>query len=108
MPIKEQVKFDVLQPLRILSENIVPQDWITLIKCLDSVKLNKYIGIIITHGSDTIPYTSAAISYAYNHTPIPIVLVASNYPLEDERSNGLRNFTDAIDFIHNSPLPGVF
>jgi len=102
------VEFDVLKPLNILSENLISADWLTLFDALVEHDLNKYQGIIITHGTDTLPYTCAAISYMFNNTPIPIVVTASNFPLEDPRSNGLDNFTSAVDFIINSRLPGVF
>ncbi|MNZ85245.1 cytoplasmic asparaginase I [compost metagenome] len=48
------------------------------------------------------------LSYLFADIPIPLVLTASNYPLTDARSNGLRNFANAIDFAADAALPGVF
>lgn len=104
----EEVEFDSLQPMYTLSENMNSSHWVKLIQCLASVAMDDYSGIIITHGSDTLPYTAAAISYAYNHAEIPIVLIAGNYPLEDERSNGLANFASSVDFIMEHGAAGVF
>lgn len=108
LPGARNVALKTQQPLNILSENLIPDDWLTLISCLNEVDFASYRGIIITHGSDTIPYTAACISYVFRHAPIPIVLTASNYPLGHPQSNGLRNFANAIDFILDQPIPGVF
>lgn len=106
--LKRDVTFETLQPLNILSEDLIPGDWLILHSSLSSVKLSDYAGIIITHGTDTLPFTSAAISYMFNYIDIPIVITASNYPLEDEKSNGLRNFANSVNFILDYSVPGIF
>ncbi|MUT66594.1 asparaginase [Paenibacillus sp. NEAU-GSW1] len=107
-PDRRDVVFDTAQPLNVLSENIVPDDWNTLMDALGGLDKSAYDGIIVTHGSDTLAYSAAMLSYLCCDTPVPIVLVAANYPLEDERSNGASNFAAAIDFIAGESLPGVF
>ena len=59
----------------------------------------KYDGIIVTHGTDTLPYSAAALSYALGNNCIPVCLVSSNYPIEDERANGVDNLHGAIRLI---------
>lgn len=102
------IEFEVIQPMNILSENLIPSYWKTLYDCLDKVAFDKYDGIIITYGSDTLAYTAAMTGFCYAHTTIPIVLVASNYALEDARSNGLANFYNAVCFIREKKVKGVF
>ncbi|OMF37235.1 hypothetical protein BK133_06425 [Paenibacillus sp. FSL H8-0548] len=97
-----------IQPLNLLSENMTTDDWIVLAEAIRGVDTALYDGLVITHGSDTLAYSAAMLSYLFANSSIPIVLTASNYPLEDERSNGLRNFSNAIDFIADAGLPGVF
>ncbi len=101
-------EFEVIQPMNILSENLMPAYWTTLYDCLDKVKFDKYDGVIITHGSDTLAYTAAMTGFCYAHTKVPIVLIASNYALEDTRSNGLANFYNAVCFIREKKVNGVF
>jgi L-asparaginase len=67
-----------------------------------------YDGIIVTHGSDTLSYTAAFLSVAFSWIPIPLVLTAADYPLSNPHSNGMKNFTDAVDFIRKKHHPGVF
>ena len=100
--------FEVSRPFTILSENLVPAHWSQIIDALKTVDFDRYKGIIVTHGSDTLPYTAAALSYFFNTTPIPIVLVCSNHPLGHPESNALPNFSGAVDFILNTGLPGIF
>jgi len=105
---KKEVLFEKVQPLNILSENLITKDWLVLYETLSQLDLSSYKGIVITHGTDTLPFTSAAMSYLFHWSPIPIVITASNYPLGDERSNGLRNFVNSVEFILNDNIPGVF
>jgi len=107
-PQAKAVEFDTKQPIFILSENLVPSDWHVLLDTLNEVDQSAYDGIIIAHGTDTLPYTSAAISFGLQQCDIPIMLVSSDYPLDDERANGLSNFSNAVDFIAEGVAPGVF
>jgi len=105
---RSDVQLDTIQPLNLLSENLTPQDWTSLASAIREVDLRLYEGLIVTHGSDTLAYTAAMMSYLFADIPIPLVLTASNYPIADERSNGLRNLSSSIDFIVNAALPGIF
>lgn len=106
--VTEQIDFDIKIPFQSLSENFSPEQWEQLCNTLQSIKLEQYKGIIITHGSDTLSYTSALIGMLFAHTPIPIILIASNYPLEHPKSNGFDNFKYAIEVIKSQTIKGVF
>jgi L-asparaginase len=105
---RDDVSLETLQPLNLLSENLTPADWLTLASAIRQTDLKPYSGVIITHGSDTFAYTASLFSYLFSDTGIPIVFTAGNYPIGDERSNGLRNLSGAIDFIADADIPGVF
>lgn len=104
----KDIRLDAIQPLNLLSENLTPNDWLTLAAAIREVDYSAYAGIIVTHGSDTLAYSAAMLSYLFADISIPLVLTASNYPLDDPRSNGNRNFQNAIHFIADAELPGVF
>lgn len=104
----KDTEFEVIQPLNILSENLEPSHWEVLCNCLDHIDFNDYDGIIITHGTDTLSYTAAMMGYCYRNTNVPVILIASNYELQDERSNGLPNFYNAVCFIKEKAAKGVF
>ncbi|MEK0313484.1 asparaginase [Cohnella sp. 56] len=100
--------FDTAQPCNLLSENLVPADWTLLARSIRDAFGQGYDGIVVTHGSDTLSFSAAMLSYLCCDAPIPVVLTAANYPLDDPRSNGLANFAAAADFIADAGLPGVF
>ena len=102
------VEFNTIEPLTILSENARPQDWDTVVRAIRATDLNGYNGIVVTHGTDTLAFAAAALSFALSDLAIPLVLVASNHPLHDDRSNGFANFCDAVDLIRIWPKSGVF
>ncbi|MBR5157500.1 MAG: asparaginase [Clostridia bacterium] len=101
-------EFVTCSPYTILSENLTEKELNLLQKCVAD-NLNKdFDGIIITHGTDTLQYTAAALSYAFSDADIPIVLVSSDYPLSDVRANGGKNFETAVKFINCGAANGVF
>ena len=60
------------------SENINPDHWSLLCERISYAILHEHFdGIIISHGTDTIHYTSSALSFAFQNLPIPVVLVGS-------------------------------
>jgi len=105
---RADIEFDTLQPINILSENFTPDHWQALYDTIKQVDMNQYKGIIVTHGTDTLPYTSAILGFLFHYTHIPIVITGSNFALENRNSNGLSNFNSAVEFIVNAGIHGVF
>ena len=99
--------FDIKQPLNILSENLEKNHWEVLVNYILNTDISGYDGIIITHGSDTLSYSSAMLSMCLCHIDIPIIITASNYPPDDERSNALINLHSAVIMI-KSVKRGIF
>lgn len=104
----DDVEFTVSTPVTLLSENYKADKWQALAEGLQRENLENYHGVIITHGSDTLSYTAALLGMLFSYVEIPIVLVAADYPLEYERSNGLQNFKSAVDVIKSGKVKGVF
>lgn len=104
----KKVEFTAVQPLNILSENMNGKFLTQLYKCISSYDLSEFDGVIVAHGTDTLQYTAAYLSYAFGLCKTPIVLVSANFPLEDERSNGFRNFCGAVELIKSRKGRGVF
>ncbi len=102
------LQFKTLQPVQILSENLIPSVWETLIQAIEAENIAEYDGIIITHGTDTLAFTAAALGLYFNSIKIPILLVSSNYPLDNLQANGLTNFDCAVEFIKQRKQAGVF
>ena len=102
------IDFSTLQPLQILSENLHPGDWKTLIEAIESENPDKFDGIIVTHGTDTLAFSAAALGVYFNYLEKPMLLVSSNLPLENPEANGIPNLIAAVDFIVQRKATGVF
>ena len=106
---KEKIEFETIEPYRILSENLSAEYVLKLINTVYEVlEDNSVEGIIVTHGTDTLQYGAALLGYVFGYVDIPIVVVSSNYVLDDERANGLTNFRYAVEFIKGHHGRGVF
>lgn len=98
---KEAVDFTTYAPYTTLSEYLDGSHLNKLITCIKAVLETDTDGIIVTHGTDTLPFTAAALGMIFAYAKIPIILVSSNYILDDPRANGLVNFATAVDYICN-------
>ena len=142
------------EPYYILSENLTGKELLLLARCVEkylhpkmqdssrrfckpmgkeaegmSSKEEKGIdGIIILHGTDTLQYTAAFLSYVFADANVPIVLVSSAKPLEKidiketgkgagefagsvcekGKANGFQNFCGAVEFIRGGFCTGVY
>lgn len=101
-------EFEVMQPFSILSENMNLDFLNRYARVMWEIPYQDFAGVILTHGSDTLSYTSALLGMLLCHVPVPVVLTAADYPLEDKRSNGLANFRSAVELIKTRFLKGVF
>jgi len=106
--LKPEVEFEVSAPYGILSENLSGFELNLLQNTLGEALGRDYDGIIVTHGTDTIQYTSTAMEYAFCNANIPIVFVSAQYPLENPKSNGYANFEAAVELVRSNKAQGVF
>lgn len=104
----DDVEFEIISPYRILSENLTANEINLLIDCVAENVKKDYDGIIVTHGTDTLQYTSVALSYCFKNADKPIVVVSANYPLDNIKSNGHKNFEAAVKFIESRVANGVY
>ncbi len=104
----EEVEFETDSPFSILSENLSAETLKLLTERVIAALKKDYDGIIVTHGTDTLQFSAAALAYATGNDCIPTVLVSSNFPLDDPRTNGNANFKAAVDFIRGKHGTGVF
>lgn len=87
------------------STNITPYHWLTV---ANAVRENyaKYDGFVIAHGTDTMAYTAAALSYLIQYSPKPIVLTGAQKPILFENTDSKTNLIDAFR-VAVSDLCGV-
>ena len=104
----EDVEIETMSPLYTLSENMTCEKWEVLVNAVSEAQTKDYDGIIVTHGTDSLAYTSCMLGFMFANTDIPIVVVSSNKPLTDDSANGHHNFMSAVNFIVNAQVRGVY
>ncbi len=107
-PDSQSICFKTIQPLHILSENLQPVIWEKLIAVIEAENPSEFDGIIVTHGTDTLAFSAAALGLYFNHLNSPMLLVSSNYPLSHPEANGLQHFICAVEYIKQQKPAGVF
>jgi glutamyl-tRNA(Gln) amidotransferase subunit D len=110
--IPELTKIANIDPEVVLSEyseNIKPEHWSLIArKVANNILSGKYDGIIVSHGTDTMHYTSAALSFALQNLPIPVVLVGAQRSSDRPSSDASLNLLGACTFATRSKFSGVF
>ncbi len=79
----------------ILSENMRPEYWQQLAQKIEKSVNSGINGIIVGHGTDTMGYTSAALSFMLRDLPVPIVLVGSQRSSDRPSSDAALNLINA-------------
>jgi glutamyl-tRNA(Gln) amidotransferase subunit D len=91
------------------SENLTPEHWTKIAeKVAEKVRTGKYRGIVVSHGTDTMHYTAAALSFALQKLPIPVVLVGAQRSSDRPSSDAALNLLGATIFAIKSENAGVF
>lgn len=107
---KDLDRFITSNPLFILSENANLANILQMAREITLAQQEEGLkGIIMTHGTDTLAFTSALLSFLVPQIKIPVVLVSSDYVLTDTKANGNINFRVAVELIDNeNTLPAIY
>ncbi len=71
------VNMKMMNPLNKMSEDFGPEDWISLARYVAKELNSGKRGVIITHGTDTLHYTSAALSFFLRNLHKPVIFVGA-------------------------------
>mgnify|MGYP001071212380 FL=1 len=90
---------DAVQVFNLDSTNVGPAQWQSIVHCIKE-NYDAYDGFVIAHGTDTMAYTAAALSYMVQNSAKPIVLTGSQKSIynrdTDARNNLYRAFVYAV------------
>ena len=96
---------DCLQLLSLDSTNITPSHWLKIARCVED-NYDDYDGFVITHGTDTMAYTAAGLSYLIQGSPKPIVMTGAQKPIGFDSTDSKINLLDAFR-VACEDMPGV-
>lgn len=86
---------DILPLANVDSSNLTPDLWIAIGRAIFQ-KMKDYDGFVVTHGTDTLCYTSAALSFILQELNKPVILTGSQVPLEEIGSDARANLINAV------------
>ena len=95
-----------IQLMNIDSTNIQPCHWLAVEKAIEE-NYGQYDGFVITHGTDTMAYTAAALSYLIQHSPKPIIITGAQKPIDMENTDARTNLADSLLFASCPGAHGV-
>ena len=94
---KNFCRIDVVQPFCLDSTNVHWKQWLELTGLIRKTYLD-YDGFVICHGTDTMAYTAAALSYLIQHSLKPIVITGAQRPIDLSDTDARTNLLDSVRF----------
>lgn len=103
-------------PELIDSSNVTPADWLRLAQLIGH-HYPDFDGFVVLHGTDTMAYSAAALSFLLENLGKPVVFTGAQVPVGRTRSDAARNLLTALEIAaarhpraHSMRLPevGVF
>ena len=90
------------------SSDVTPAHWMALASAI-APELDRYDGIVVTHGTDAMAYTASALSFLLRDQPRPVILTGAQRPLADPHSDGRANLVGAVDLAtRRIPEVGIY
>ena len=90
-----------------LSENVTPSQWKTLADEITRKISSGVEGVVVSQGTDTMHYTSSALSFALQGLPVPVLLVGAQRSSDRPSSDAASNLTGAVALAARSDLGTV-
>lgn len=103
---KDEILLHSMVLMNVDSTNMQPEYWLEIAQTIYN-KYNQYDGFVITHGTDTLGYTSAALSYILQNLTKPVVVTGSMVPISYWETDARKNMMNAIRVACES-ISGVY
>lgn len=104
--VRRLCQVDCVQVCNIDSTNMTPQRWLDIARAVEE-GYDRYDGFVISHGTDTMAYTAAALSYLIQGSGKPIVLTGSQKPIHMDITDSKTNLLDAFTVACDGRIGGV-
>ena len=88
------------------SSNMSPADWQHIANDIKQ-HYDDYDGFVVLHGTDTMAYTSSALSFMLENLSKPVIVTGSQIPLSQLRSDGQENLLNSLYIAANYPINEV-
>lgn len=103
---REFCEVDVCQAFGLDSTNVYGKHWLELAALVEK-HFQEYDGFVICHGTDTMAFTAAALSYLIQDSPKPVVITGSQKPIDLPVTDARTNLLDSLRFASEARAHGV-
>ena len=103
---REFCTIDTVQPFALDSTNVCADHWLKLARLIES-KYEFYDGFVLCHGTDTMAYTAAALSYLIQNNRRPIVITGAQKPIDLAITDARSNLLDSLRFASHDRAHGI-
>jgi L-asparaginase len=105
-PLPEWIFRELLPPID--SANMNQHNWLAMVAAIRaSVEQDGCDGVLLLHGTDTLAYSAAALSFLLLGLPAPVILSGSMLPAGADGSDAWSNLFGAMRALHAGVTPGV-
>ncbi len=104
--VREICEIAAIQLLNIDSSNMEPQHWKEMVRAVRE-HYASYDGFVIAHGTDTMAYTAAALSYMIQNSAKPVVITGAQKPIDLENTDARINLLDSFRYAADDSSQGV-
>ncbi len=91
----------------VFSEDLTPKHWTAVAEAVAERIREGVSGVVITHGTDTMAYTAAALSFALQDLPVPVILVGAQRSEDRPSSDAATNLIGAVLAAAKAPFAEV-
>ena len=88
------------------STNMRPEQWLEIAACIEE-NYDRFDGFVFTHGTDTLAYTAAALSYLIQRSIKPVVITGAQKSIYTEDTDARKNLLDAFAYASDGRSHGV-
>ncbi len=107
LPVMKSVcKLDTAEVCNIDSTDMTVKEWMGIVKTIREA-YDLYDGFVVSHGTDTLAFTAAALTYMIQDSDKPIVLTGSQKPITFDSTDAKVNLTDSILCAMEEKAKGV-
>ncbi len=104
--IQEFCDFQTMDLMNLDSTNVGPTQWRKIVASVEENYMD-FDGFVITHGTDTLSYTAAALSYMIQNSAKPVILTGSQKSIYLRDTDARRNLIDAFLYASDPDSSGV-
>jgi L-asparaginase len=105
-PLPEWIFRELLPPID--SANMNQHNWLAMVTAIRAgIEQDSCDGVLLLHGTDTLAYSAAALSFLLLGLPVPVILSGSMLPANAEGSDAWANLFGAMRALQAGVTPGV-